>query len=227
MAAKSYSVFFANISIHHVVDSGSAGRVHYFYQRVKLKRRLIQRIDESGAWVGFVHEQSEDWPLSAGRQPPGPWVLRRLFGDDAFYEIESVGFDLREDQIPFELFRDVLAQPNLRHLSLTGQDVTDDWVAIISRTRIETLALVDPKLSANGLDSLAGMDSLRSLELWGNLVDRHLEILPQLQNLERLHLEFKGAEVTSEGLSRLNGCKNLGSLRHSLSRPEILIGDDF
>lgn len=132
---------------------------------------------------------------------PGPWIIRRLLGDDTFWQVEEVDFwDLEtsptgelESQRPAELQPELLRElPDLRVLRLMYDQVDDDWLRVASQApKLQSLSLwgYDKGTATRaGVENLRGAKRLRTLSLGGDWVRddtmRGVATLSQLQSLD-------------------------------------------
>jgi hypothetical protein len=96
---------------------------------------------------------------------PGPRILRKLLGDDAFAYVESVNFG-RSSIEPF-MPRLLLELPKLKVVAPGEGQVTDEWLSCIAR--IPQLRVLDLTRNADASATAHGLALLNSA--------RHLEAL--------------------------------------------------
>jgi hypothetical protein len=110
-----------------------------------------------------------------------------------------------------ECLQDLPAFPMLHELAVRNQDLADRHLEPLLRTKIGKLVLVDAAVSGEGLAALAGLPSLKALELvTPDIGDDDVADLGRLQSLQRLVL--RNVRITADGL---------GELRRALPRCEI------
>jgi hypothetical protein len=63
---------------------------------------------------------------------PGPWVLRKLLGNDVFAYVEEVDFDSYYPNRPFDP-RLLLDLPKLKLVVLQDRQVSDEWLNVIAK----------------------------------------------------------------------------------------------
>jgi hypothetical protein len=153
---------------------------------------------------------------------PGPWIIRRLLGDDTFWQVEAVDFwDLEmsptgdvEFPQPGKLDPELLRElPDLRVLRLMYDQVNDDWLRVASLLpKLQSLTLLGhDKGTATraGIESLQRAKRLRTLNLGGDWVRddtmRGVATLTQLQSLD-----LGSPNVTAAGFAEI---KHLTELR--------------
>lgn len=101
-----------------------------------------------------------------------------------------------------ELLADLATFPSLTELAVRSAAFTDEQIDPLLRTKLQRLVLVDANVSGDGLARLAGLPSLRELELvMPALGDADLEGLAELGSLRRLTLRH--VRVTDAGLAGL------------------------
>ena len=155
---------------------------------------------------------------------PGPWIVRRFVGDDAFWQIESVDFwDLEtgptgelELQRPGELEPELLKElPDLRILRLMYNQVDDTWLGAASAApKLQSLSLLGhDKGTATraGIETLQRTKRLRRLDLAGDWVsDDTMRGVATLSQLESLTIA--APNVTAAGYAQLQHLTELREL---------------
>lgn len=149
----------------------------------------------------------EDAP-SDGHSPPGPWIVRRLLGDDAYARVAYVDCPVN-DAADLQRLQKL---PGLRCALLDGPGISDKGMALLAALpKLEALNLrATSKLSAAGLAHLQACSTLNHLSLNGP-TDVMLAGLRNCRQLERLQI-FR-ASITSDGCRHLAGLTQLRKLR--------------
>jgi len=169
---------------------------------------------------------------------PPEW-LRELLGDDFFYNVVEVDFDLRNNDVTDHDERKALvyleALPHLR--TLYAKDRDDAFLECLARLKIHLadlhLAFGGDRVTSRGLQHLRampteslhvmcgvtdedmkffdGLVTLKALEICDIVTEKGLEYLKDLPHLESLDLG--PSDVTNAGLEYLKGLRSLRSLR--------------
>ena len=167
------------------------------------RQSLIELMETSGARVTFNLESPE-------YDPHGPVWLRKIVGEYAFTEIDSVlaGRELTEDQIA-----SVLKFPELNYLEIAGnKNASDQTLARISQCKkLRTLNLCNTNLSDEAFTAICESNTLRRLNVRGTQVsDIGLTRIVKCTSLELLNLGY--TQVTSDGFQSIGGCSSLRAL---------------
>ena len=191
-----------------VVASLPLGWLAKTINRVRQQRAAIETIVASGAQYRFDYQVSAGSRPSA--QPPGPWILRRFIGDDAFAYVTYVVW-MDSSKAPTDGDIAALAQlPNLEWVTLFGPRVSDVSVRRLSALpNLQTLVLDGTSISNVGLASLAACPNLRNLNLAG-VTDDVLRGLKHLSQVTAVGISH--SPVTDAGMCPLRGLKGLEEL---------------
>lgn len=176
---------------------------------VRRQRAVVKRIESLSGYVRYEHEVADSWdPLAA---PPGPEIVRRYFGQDAYSHVQTVhagGLHLGEFHYQPSQWTNadlhILANlPRLRHLEVGDLAVDDQGIKYVAQIRqLNRLYLGSPKLSADGLAQLKNNRSLERLDILGEAVtDETLRRIGELSHLK--HLEFSFVNVSSARIEKL------------------------
>jgi Leucine-rich repeat (LRR) protein len=147
---------------------------------------------------------------------PGPWLIRKLLGDDTFALVETVDFDFKFQ--PAEKLDPALLKefPDLRVLNLTYGQVADDWLQSAAEVpKLQSLALWgydQGTASAEGLSQLNRAKRLRSLSFQGDwLRDDTLRGVASLIQLQSLDIGM-APNVTSAWFANIESLTELQEL---------------
>ena len=90
-----------------------------FVKRVLDQNQAVDRIKHLGGMVGYDYQYHGGTMFDRSTSPPGPEVLRRLLGDDAFAHVEVVIFanDATATDADLEVLEEL---PGLRALQFGG-----------------------------------------------------------------------------------------------------------
>lgn len=188
------------------------------------EKNLLEKVTAVRGSVTYYHNC---WDFETQRfrtdPVPGPWVIRKLFGEDIFVRVNSLtlryieeGFDFSElgkftrlnriDLLsPPDLlgFDDLPPMPTLERFNLTGIPVSD-LRNLSGLGGLKYLSLYD----CESLESLDGIQSLKKLEdVWLNYNRSLRDIggVAELENLRELHLD----NTRVEDFDALARCKSL------------------
>lgn len=168
-----------------------------YWRRLKQQHSAIAQVERAGGEVFFAHEielSDNSLVISYDSPPPGPGLLRRLLGENAFATVDYV--KLRDhpefSQIDPKLLRTF---PSLRKLDLPA-DLHDDW-----------------------LRQAAQLPQLRSIQIssastWGPVKPISLGPLSQSRSLRSLDLLFKS--LSADNLGEVAQLRQLTSLTFSV-----------
>ena len=167
--------------------------------RARRQEAIVRKvIGLGGGYVTYVHEVDASGKAVADPVPPGPAWLRGLMGDQALFQLYSIGSGgLEDDDL------EVLAEfPTIQRLQL-GERLTDAGIAHLAR--LKNLRLLDTEswgITDQGVKSLAALERLEFLNLnYALVTDRGLESLAGLENLTYLNLW--NTQVTADGVAGL------------------------
>lgn len=185
-------------------------------RRAHEQRQVVSQIKLAGG-NAYYDYQLAGKSIDPQMPPPGPWILRKAFGDDLFAHVEVVMFEVPPGPTHREL--ELLSRlPRLRDVSIAGNGISDEDLADLLRVRKLRGLTLSTKVSPQGLSQLSGAPELVSLTLLGSwVIDAHLEPLDRLPSLTYLHL-FRTA-ITDEGMHNLGRLRALREL--SLDAPAV------
>jgi hypothetical protein len=163
------------------------------------QKAAVEYIENLGAVVWFDYQFDASGREIPEAEPPGPFWLRRILGDDFFTNVTKLHLrDLSDDKL------DCLdAFGRLEWLDLTDTQVTDAGLAHVSGLiQLRTLNLRATRVGDAGLDNLRTLKKLQTLDLDGTDVgDAGLLQIAGLPQLRTLNL--RGTKVTGEGVQKL------------------------
>jgi hypothetical protein len=143
--------------------------------RVQHQRRIVERIQLLGG--GVIHDYQLAGMQSETASPPGPSLIRRIFGDDVFAYIEGMAFNLPHGAKDKDLAL-LLELPQLKHVVLQGPNFTDKGLKIVGELpNLQNLALRDTKITIAGLEHLKHLTRLKSLSVGPNISEADLSEL--------------------------------------------------
>jgi hypothetical protein len=212
-----------------------------FWRKVHRQRQIVSAIEGAGGYVKYGYELGAgpevkyefridghptahfyanpvDGPQVVSDKrvgtPPGPPLLRRLFGDHAFATIEELGVDWNRSsqELDPQLLRGLT---DLRYVHLADDLVCDESMRIVSQLpHLRCLALSgkEGRVRDANLLLLKEAGKLEGLQLSGEWVtDDVLRAVGQITQLKYVTLT-SAPNVTSEGLQALAGLKQLEEL---------------
>lgn len=192
--------------------------------RARTKLDVVAALGTMGAGVRFDYEYPPGvspitTPPTPGAQPRGPVWLRRVLGDEYFYNVVWVRWGYAASSLPRgelsaraddELLLKLASLGSLKHLSIAERDVTGAALAKASGLReLEFLHLLScPNLTDDGLAIVPRMRYLKTLKIQGcPNTGRALEYAGKCPTLEFLSLGSQSLGdddlVHLESLSRL------------------------
>lgn len=164
-------------------------------QNARERRIAVNQIEELGGYVRHAHQwnPSRDAYEPAMRNPPGPWLVRKILGDDAFFQVTEVSIyetiNLKDDDLTV-----------LRHLP-----------------NIEEISLTLVPVTGAGIKHLTELDRLRVLNLSMTYVDD--DAIPFLRQISSLrHLDLSSTSITDAGVRQLEEFSHLEHLDVSNNR---------
>ncbi len=165
---------------------------------VDQKRRERQFVTSVTAIGGNV---AYDWEWDA-TTPPGPFWLRRAFGENFFAQIRHVSF-FQNATLDDAKFAALDIPPRIPVLWLDFSRITDKGLANIrGLTALKDLGLYNTQITDEGLAHVEHLTQLESLFLDGTLVaDAGLKHLEHLTHLTDLHLSR--TQVSDAGLKHM------------------------
>jgi len=199
-----------------VVASLPLGWLAKTMNRVRRQRAAVAEIVDEGGEIRYDYNSRR-----RASSPFGPWLIRRLFGDEVFAKVTYVGWHGGSKPPTDNDVRLLTSLPDLEWVILYGSKVTDASLPHLARLpRLKTLSLDATALSRHGLAGLSSCRTLTSLEL-SHVTDEKLAGLASLTQLQSLAITH--SPVTEDGLSCLKKLTNLEAL--DLWRVPSLIGD--
>jgi hypothetical protein len=159
-------------------------------QRVRQQRQIVAQLKAHRAEVAYDYQCRE-----ASADSPGPWILRRIFGDDAFAHVEWIWLKKQALPADFKLLADL---PKLKEVSVDGPRTNDELAAIV---RLPDLKLYYSAATLE-VEQLRSVPQLTSLTLHDTSnIDDVLSGVPQLPRLQTLQL--LRTNVTSRGIAEV------------------------
>lgn len=205
--------------------------------RAQREANVISAIENAGGFASFQYQSVIN--LSETPEPPGPWILRRLFGDHLHAHIDYVS--LYEPEGVDSIVPQLVHFHRLEFLSLPEAPLNDRSVEVISQLpTLRELDLSKVELTIEQMRVVLKAPQLKSIWLSNDLAsDEVLELLPTfapqleeinlaettitdvgMHSLGRLphltYVDIEGApEVTNRGLASLADCQKLVSFNAS------------
>ena len=162
------------------------------------RRQAVETIRSLGGSVIYLHEKQSTEPTS-------PRWLRQMFGDELFFQVDSVG--------------------------LLGPKFNDNNVAVIKHLpEVRWLSSYYSKVTDQGMRHFRGLRNLEELYLTGlEITDDGLENLEGLRGLKRLQIHWCSLEITSEGKDRLVRAlpQFTATSNHPVRSGTFFLGDTF
>jgi len=186
------------------------GAIFGWFGRIAIQARrqqkIVAMIHEMGGEIGYRRPGRSEYFMGP---PRGPWLLRDIFGRNAFGEVAYIHF--RVDVSDADLARLV----ELAYLELViaqGTKITDVGLAHLARLpNLSGLNLSETTITKAGLEQLVSARQLRELTLGGSTItDETLEGLASLQDLTTLQL-FR-TSISSAGLAPVGRLPKLEKL---------------
>lgn len=165
---------------------GYLGRHLY---RQSIERPIVDRIIAAGGQVRYDYQRDERvFGGYSWAQPPGPYLLRRLFGDDLFARVEAVY--LLSGQNTDAHVRILTKFDGLRYVSLYGPGITDAGVEeLLSRQTLEAATFRDTSITPDMLARLAKLRAFYELALTDrSATAAHIEGGSEIRTLTNLTL---------------------------------------
>lgn len=186
-----------------------------FHSKVKAKRDLREKLVSLDAEFDLEHESVENltkkslWKgdgfTDAEYAPPGPEFLRRIYGQDAFFEFTSI--NLRSGWFTDELLESALRQPKLASLEIEGE-VNERNRGLLANSALRDLTLFGSEIE----DALVAISKIETLEYLNirceELTLKGIDAIGAVTNLEDLTIQVN-KNVSSEVLSRIGSCDRL------------------
>ena len=174
--------------------------------RIRNQRALIAEIQQSKS----LHEITfaDDRENKRSTPLPGPWLARKILGEDAFREVVRIHFS--DSVVSERVYRRMTDLPALEGVYITGGTlsvVEADYLARIPK--LNSLSL-ETHVSSGGLVRLSVAKSLKDLNIYDrSFGDDGLKGIGGLTNLERIDLYHTA--VTGNGIAELG---KITALRH-------------
>jgi hypothetical protein len=163
-------------------------------------RREVLRMEEFTA-IGASHRSA----------PRGPWLARKVFGDQWFRRIVEVQRNAcTDDQRLLSLLEECHYVESL-DLTNSRNLTARDWSRLRHLTHLRCLSLARSGVDDDGLVWLQAMQNLESLDVQLNPIgDSGAGHIASLGNLKNLHLN--GTAITDKGMQSLVALKELRML---------------
>ncbi|PQO31118.1 hypothetical protein C5Y96_12230 [Blastopirellula marina] len=176
--------------------------------RTQRETEAVTAIEKTGGYAMYDYQKLSAW----GEPPnlPGPWILRKLFGDHIHAHVDLVVIGEKED---VNTLVPLLAScGRLGYLQLPSQTLSDQSIETLARLpKLVELVLYDTPLTVEQLKLLSQAPSLRSIKLTGpTATDQHLQQLSHFSNLEKVTL--KDTTITDSGMQSLGQLPELAWL---------------
>jgi hypothetical protein len=170
------------------------------------QKTAVEGILKDGGWVEYSYEVDATGNAIAGAEPPVPAWMRKLFGDDFFWNV--VGANVKTDTG----MESVAQLPELRLLWLAESKITDSGLQHASAlAHLDDLCLYSTSVSDMGLKHIRQLQELRTLDISGTDVsDAGLSELESLGELRELIVN--ATRVTDSGLRNLKALNRLETL---------------
>lgn len=164
-------------------------------RRAAARRDAIAQMENEGGALGYEYQQTplnagglDGPPIECSGKPPGPPLLRKVFGDAYYLKVDVIDYTFRTTQ------DDPIGLGPLQHL-----------------TETDSLVLEGCPVSNQELTHLESLRSLQSLDLgWTQIDDTGMCYLKHLYSLKRLNLQHTA--VTDAGLRHLSKLHELEHL---------------
>jgi hypothetical protein len=175
------------------------------------QKAAVETILRGGGTVYYDYQHVEGGGYDPRREPPGPFWLRKLLGDDFFTNVEYATAVTDDGLEQFE------GLSRLDHVGC-GRETTDAGLMSIKQLRhLQGIFINSTKITDAGLQNLEGLTQLRVLYLGHtHITDSGLKHLSGLTQLQSLNLE--DTRITGVGLAHLTGLTRLQVLVLSKTR---------
>ncbi|QDU78270.1 Leucine Rich repeats (2 copies) [Bremerella volcania] len=176
--------------------------------RAQREAEVVAAVEKAGGYASYDYHK-----LNLRNEvppPPGPWLLRKLFGEHIHAYVDFV--IISEPQDTNEVVPMLVSCHRLEYLELHDVTLTDPSVETISQMpRLNDLALIGTSLSVEQFRQLSQVKTLKSITLVGATAsDEYLQLLPQFPELEEVML--RETTITDNGLKSLGQLPKLTSL---------------
>jgi hypothetical protein len=163
---RRFQFSFRSLLVFVLAVSVSLGWFAWQLQKAKGHREAVEAIWAAGGLVMFDYQFDENGEWIAGAEPTTPAWLRKLLGDDFFWEVVRVlhgGTEFGDNDA-----RHLKGMTKLEYLSLNDTQISDSGLAHLERlTKLRVLWLSNTQISDNGLTHLKEMAQLETLWLDG------------------------------------------------------------
>lgn len=212
-----------SLLIAAVLTSLGCGWLANVAVRAQRQREAVLKVESLGGQVSYEMD-TPDWSRLSNRRnraampPPGPPILGRLLGDDAFARVESVSLSYHRIRRSDDDLALLAHLPHLKSLSLDYHNVTDASIEHVARLpELRKLQLEGANADDTTLMRLSSCVSLEELQLDNTrITEAGLEHLKNLQQLRVLSID--GARLHDDGLATLEGLPKLEVLRLQWTR---------
>ena len=100
-----------------VVIGVACGWLGSLLSRVQHQRRIVNQVQAGGGHVEYDYQVTYEPDL---QHPPGPWLVRRILGDDVFAYVESVHFGPHSTADQYESLHEL---PRLSSVQIFGAKI--------------------------------------------------------------------------------------------------------
>lgn len=184
-------------------------------RQAREQKEVVEAISQAGGSVLYDWVYSYDYDPNEIPKPPGPIILRKLFGDDFLDTVVEVeiqcGDPVTGTAPPLPTgFLDHLEQlPELRTLLLDDAEISaDDMRRISELSSLERLTLASASFREDGWEHVKEPSRLTELDLSGSRIsDGAMTYFGRLRDLNWLDLSFSNA--ADDGLQHLRGLTRL------------------
>jgi hypothetical protein len=153
-------------------------------KRAREQRTAVEALAELDARVFYDYEMDGEGKWIRYAEPTVPMCLRKMLGDNFFFEGVSVYLHVVDEN----QLKPLSNLNRMRELLLSGPGVTNDGLEYLERmSQLKELTIGEPQITDLGLEHLQGLKQLEELDL-------------------------NSASITNDGLKRLKGLKQLNSL---------------
>lgn len=176
--------------------------------RSQKEDEVVAAVEKAGGYASYDYQQLNLW--NEVPQPPGPWLLRKLFGEHIHAYIDFVVISDPHDTnkvVPM-----LACCHRLEYLELHDTTLSDQSVETIAQMpKLNHLALIGTSLSIEQLRQLTQVSTLKMITLEGPTAsEEYLELLPLFSELEEVSL--KETTITDNGMKTLGQLPKLTSL---------------
>ena len=177
--------------------------------RVQHERRIVQLVKASGGHASYPHQGRSI--NGVPDTPPGPWLMRMLFGDDVYDEVHYVKLGPRATADHSRRLRELRG---LRSIEIEAMNVDDEVIAHVgSVPHLRWLVLRGVEQSQSVIH-LRNANDLQMLHLEGaSFENDSLRCLSSMANLQ--HLDLVGTSITSAAGSDIEKITGLRTLNIS------------